>query len=51
MLPGHRKAHLRIWTLLAIVLPLLLVAAAILKPVPLEKDPVRIDQAGGAAKK
>ena len=41
MLPAHRKAHLRIWTLLAVVVPLILVAAAFFKPVPLDRVDLR----------
>jgi hypothetical protein len=51
MLPSHRNAHLRIWTILAILLPLVLLTAALLKPVALEKDPVRLDTPGAAAGK
>ncbi len=51
MLPSHRKAHMRLWTVLAIAVPLILIVAALVKPVPLAKDPVRIDAAKGAAGK
>ena len=51
MLPTHRKAHFRVWTLLAIVLPLILIGAAVLKPVPLAKDAIKLDNTGAAAKK
>lgn len=42
MLPAHRNAHRRIWLALVFLLPALLIAAAVLKPVPLEKDAVVI---------
>lgn len=51
MLPAHRKAHRFIWIVLAVLLPLILASAAVLKPSPLMRDAVKIEAGGGAAKR
>lgn len=44
MLRAHRRSHGIVWKVLALVLPLVLLAAVVLRPVPLEREPQRIDQ-------
>ncbi len=47
MMQRHRKAHARIWTVLAIGLPLLMVVALMSAPEPQpEVAPVRLDALG-----
>ncbi|MCC2098009.1 MAG: hypothetical protein KDJ29_14015 [Hyphomicrobiales bacterium] len=50
MLPAHRKTHLRIWTVLALLVPLILLAAAIFKPVPLVREPVKLSKSEASGK-
>ena len=44
MLPPHRAAHKKVWLAFAILLPLILLAGALVRPAALEKSPQRLDQ-------
>lgn len=56
MLTRHRHAHTRIWLAFAVLLPALLLLAAALYPLAIEKTPEKLEAAtpavttGGAAK-
>ena len=43
MLPPHRAMHKKVWLALAILLPLILLAAALVRPAAIEKSPQRPD--------
>lgn len=48
MTRGQRKAHVRIWLAMALVLPLAMAAILALAPSPTyERAPVRLDDGGG----
>ena len=43
MLPSHRARHRANWLALAILLPLILLAGALVRPEAIEKAPQRLD--------
>ncbi len=43
MLPSHRAKHRLIWLALALLLPVILLTGAWVRPAALEKPPLRLD--------
>ena len=48
MLPSHRSAHAKLWKVLAVLLPLILLAGAYVAPGTGEKEPIKLQKSGEA---